>query len=596
MNGEVFTNSYKGLFVSENLNSLLSSDNISKSSINQLSLPGNDLFTPAKNCEEFDILSLLFNNEELKTPQGVNFDNLTSFSLQEINTESLPNNPENLNNKYNFMFKDSNFPQVPLVNNENKSSFNQVMLGGMTSHVSDSQTLMSGIDVNNCLANTQLFDTTLSILKPENPDCRPIYANEMLSTNASISNKTKQDTKSLSINELDVSNLFMLDDSYNVASLDKVDIHNNDILKEESYNVIQNNLLNRIYSQSNDISTTIKTESSLEKDNSINMQNFDIGDSFDYINNNHLNLLELLNTKSEIGSVATINPQTSESTLLLNKLNSSCYTQPIALGNDAIFMNSGYSSSLITNSDNSLWFSPGVDTGDFANLKFNNIDLSLFQASNQLNDPIDYSKKIDSIDTNHSVQCNNVCTNVLLDANNNTMQNYTEDKGNLQSKLFGLEPICNSNSKKRGIEIDPFISNKNIKLSNFTNNSMAPGNQSQTYPPIWFHNIDPLALNVDKAVVPSCTEENEEDKPRRQNVTSDNDKYTPLWIRYSGPKREGMCRYCLPYKWLQLKNSAYRYHMQSFHGISSQTKQFFNPPKITVSGKNGLVQEWERMV
>ncbi|RCI01799.1 hypothetical protein CU098_009332 [Rhizopus stolonifer] len=66
--------------------------------------------------------------------------------------------------------------------------------------------------------------------------------------------------------------------------------------------------------------------------------------------------------------------------------------------------------------------------------------------------------------------------------------------------------------------------------------------------------------------------------PRRQKLRYEGDEYTPKWVRYTGQLKEGYCDTCPSGKWLQLKNSAYWYHKQFFHGISSVSgKRFQNP-------------------
>ncbi|KAF7726454.1 hypothetical protein EC973_008689 [Apophysomyces ossiformis] len=66
--------------------------------------------------------------------------------------------------------------------------------------------------------------------------------------------------------------------------------------------------------------------------------------------------------------------------------------------------------------------------------------------------------------------------------------------------------------------------------------------------------------------------------PRRQKLRFDGDVYTPKWVRYTGQLKEGYCDSCQPGKWLQLKNSAYWYHKQFYHGISSVSgRQFVEP-------------------
>ncbi|KAI9489457.1 hypothetical protein BDB00DRAFT_842993 [Zychaea mexicana] len=72
-----------------------------------------------------------------------------------------------------------------------------------------------------------------------------------------------------------------------------------------------------------------------------------------------------------------------------------------------------------------------------------------------------------------------------------------------------------------------------------------------------------------------------EARPRRQKMRFDDDQYTPRWVRYNGQAKEGLCDTCTPGKWLQLKNSAFWYHKQFFHGISSVSGRPFIQPVET---------------
>ncbi|KAJ2772873.1 hypothetical protein IWQ57_001575 [Coemansia nantahalensis] len=67
-------------------------------------------------------------------------------------------------------------------------------------------------------------------------------------------------------------------------------------------------------------------------------------------------------------------------------------------------------------------------------------------------------------------------------------------------------------------------------------------------------------------------------RPRRQKVRFSEDLYTPTWVRNCGQKKEGFCDTCSPGKWLQLKNSAFWYHKQFSHGISSVSGRPFARP------------------
>ncbi|KAJ2033504.1 hypothetical protein H4S04_004971 [Coemansia sp. S16] len=74
---------------------------------------------------------------------------------------------------------------------------------------------------------------------------------------------------------------------------------------------------------------------------------------------------------------------------------------------------------------------------------------------------------------------------------------------------------------------------------------------------------------------------NDKARPRRQKVRFSDDMYTPMWVRNNGQQKEGFCDTCVPGKWLQLKNSAFWYHKQFFHGISSVSgRPFIRPLQV----------------
>ncbi|KAI7847978.1 hypothetical protein BDC45DRAFT_451010 [Circinella umbellata] len=78
--------------------------------------------------------------------------------------------------------------------------------------------------------------------------------------------------------------------------------------------------------------------------------------------------------------------------------------------------------------------------------------------------------------------------------------------------------------------------------------------------------------------------------PRRQKLRYGGDEYTPKWVRYTGQAKEGYCDSCKPGKWLQLKNSAYWYHKQFFHGISSVSGKRFMEPLKQRAGDHDVVE------
>ncbi|CAO3647352.1 unnamed protein product [Mucor hiemalis] len=78
--------------------------------------------------------------------------------------------------------------------------------------------------------------------------------------------------------------------------------------------------------------------------------------------------------------------------------------------------------------------------------------------------------------------------------------------------------------------------------------------------------------------------------PRRQKLRFEGDEYTPKWVRYTGQLKEGYCDTCKPGKWLQLKNSAFWYHKQFFHGISSVSGKPFQKPLEQRAGDHDVVE------
>ncbi|KAA1113300.1 hypothetical protein PGT21_027529 [Puccinia graminis f. sp. tritici] len=67
--------------------------------------------------------------------------------------------------------------------------------------------------------------------------------------------------------------------------------------------------------------------------------------------------------------------------------------------------------------------------------------------------------------------------------------------------------------------------------------------------------------------------------PWKQDLRCDEDLYTPMWCRGQNDKKEGFCDMCRGGAWFRLKNSAYWYHKQYFHGVSSTTGHYFYPPQ-----------------
>ncbi|CDS03100.1 hypothetical protein LRAMOSA00502 [Lichtheimia ramosa] len=78
--------------------------------------------------------------------------------------------------------------------------------------------------------------------------------------------------------------------------------------------------------------------------------------------------------------------------------------------------------------------------------------------------------------------------------------------------------------------------------------------------------------------------------PRRQKPRYKDDEYSPKWVRYSGHLKEGYCDTCVEGRWLQLKNSAYWYHKQFYHGISSVSGKHFAEPLEQRLNAEGVIE------
>ncbi|BGP20625.1 hypothetical protein JCM10213_007161 [Rhodosporidiobolus nylandii] len=80
-------------------------------------------------------------------------------------------------------------------------------------------------------------------------------------------------------------------------------------------------------------------------------------------------------------------------------------------------------------------------------------------------------------------------------------------------------------------------------------------------------------------------------EPYEQKLRFEEDQYTAKWVRFEKAKREAWCALCPGEgKWLQLKNSAFWYHRQFVHGVSSQSGHYFLPPlELRAQGENGKI-------
>ncbi|KAK9893851.1 hypothetical protein P389DRAFT_147429 [Cystobasidium minutum MCA 4210] len=107
--------------------------------------------------------------------------------------------------------------------------------------------------------------------------------------------------------------------------------------------------------------------------------------------------------------------------------------------------------------------------------------------------------------------------------------------------------------------------------------------------------VHPLPSPVDTSglvrAIPDDVEDPDLGAARQQKLRFSDDWYTPEWVRGESAKKEGFCDLCQPGKWLQLKNSAFWYHRQYTHGISSVSGQpFANPVSFRPAGNEGSTE------
>jgi hypothetical protein len=121
--------------------------------------------------------------------------------------------------------------------------------------------------------------------------------------------------------------------------------------------------------------------------------------------------------------------------------------------------------------------------------------------------------------------------------------------------------------------------------------------------------------NKDAVTIPSllaCSSPPDQDfetedvdlRPRQQpeKRRSNDDLYTPIWVRGEGTRREAWCSLCEPGSWMQLKQSAYWYHMRTCHGVNTATGRIYSPPLqlrvqndsfSTTHGLCGRCSQWQ---
>lgn len=79
---------------------------------------------------------------------------------------------------------------------------------------------------------------------------------------------------------------------------------------------------------------------------------------------------------------------------------------------------------------------------------------------------------------------------------------------------------------------------------------------------------------IDHNDAPHLGQADLESRPKRFQ----GDLYTPCWVRGRGVNREGYCELCSPGQWFRIKQSAYWYHLNFYHGVSAATGRPWDPP------------------
>ena len=127
-------------------------------------------------------------------------------------------------------------------------------------------------------------------------------------------------------------------------------------------------------------------------------------------------------------------------------------------------------------------------------------------------------------------------------------------------------------------EEDPLsaVLNFEHQSQSFSKSSDAPRKRGRP-PQIKFKNAAIHKTILSKA--PPQSEKEQHCHLQLRDRRSDSDFYSPVWIRGRGTDREGLCPLCEPATvWFKIKQSAYWYHMNFFHGVSAATGRPYNRP------------------
>ena len=166
--------------------------------------------------------------------------------------------------------------------------------------------------------------------------------------------------------------------------------------------------------------------------------------------------------------------------------------------------------------------------------------------------------------------------------NHSSFDSNAEDLYSTPPDIMKYEAIIPQNTVK--FEEDPLSAILNIEQlqQTQTEQEQQPKNKKRGRPPIikfkpsteyTTRTINPKAI-VKSADINLLHQQKLELRERR----SDDDNYSPVWIRGRGVEREGLCPLCEPPHWFKIKQSAYWYHMNFYHGISAATGKPYKRP------------------
>ena len=165
--------------------------------------------------------------------------------------------------------------------------------------------------------------------------------------------------------------------------------------------------------------------------------------------------------------------------------------------------------------------------------------------------------------------------------------------------LYASPPefITASSSQEVKFEEDPLSAILNIEQLKQTQSIESPHLQPKTRkrgrPPVIKFKPSNEYTNVSKPHNPRTQQQTTayplnqigQQKLELRERRSLDDTYSPVWIRGRGIDREGLCPLCHPPHWFKIKQSAYWYHMNFYHGISAATgKPYKRPINYRLSG------------